>query len=140
MAQRLATRVDVAGEAGTPGGVARELNGVPDSVFETWLEYAADHIGVKRWKERASRGHALLTAHAITIVTGPNGDDPEFEAGPLMGEANGPASRSFGAVLPTFSDGELASTNYGRLYLALRRTVRGRGSALVARTGIRRPV
>lgn len=138
MAQRLATREDVSGDAGTPGGVAPELNGVPDSTFDTWLRIAGRFVGVARWKEAASDGHALLTAHAITIMTGPNGDDPEFEAGPLMAEANGPASRSFGGAAPEFSDAELATTQYGRLYLSLRRTVRGRGTAFVARTGIRR--
>lgn len=135
MARRYATRVDVAGEAGTPGGVARELNGVPDTAFATWLDYAAQHIGVGRWRTSASQGHALLTAHCITIVTGEDGS-PAPEAGPLMSEANGPASRSF--ATPTLSDDELGTTTYGRLYLGLRNRIRGRGVGVIARSGIRR--
>ena len=139
MAQAYATRSDVAGPAGTPGGVARELNGLPDTLFSHWLGLTQTMVSPTRFRDRTSYYHALLAAHAISIVVG------EYryggsEAGPLMAEADGPASRSFATATPTFGDAELSSTQYGRLAMALRKITRGRGSGVVARSGIPRGV
>lgn len=115
-----------------PGGVAPELNGVPGATIDLWLDVTREFIGLTRWRRRASFGHALLAAHFMSAVHGEDGEGG-LEAGPLMAEANGPASRSFGSI-GQLTDAELESTSYGRAFVALRRIVRGQGSAVVARS------
>lgn len=135
MAQRYATRDDVAGPAGDPGGVAPLLNPLDDEHFDTWLPIAAEHIGLQRWGNRASYGHALLTAHYLQALVGPAGTGGK-EAGPLMAEANGPASRSFGNSGAGDAE-DFSTTPYGRAFIALRKVVSGRGFAVVANSCVR---
>lgn len=132
MAQRLATRDDVCGPVGTPGGVAPALNGLTDDQIAPWLDIAAELIGLKRWGTRASHGHALATAHFLEANLGDDGLGPGAEAGPLSAEAVGPASRSFSSG-GSFSDPDFSTTSYGRAFVLLRRVVRGRGSAVAVR-------
>ena len=123
------------GAAGEPGGFAPELNGLPASTITLHLNLAAHMIGLVRWREQASDGHALLAAHSLTMLPGADGEGG-LEAGPFMSEANGPASRSFATASATggsFDDASLASTPYGRMFLVLRKRVRGRGSMVPAR-------
>jgi hypothetical protein len=143
MPQRLATRAEIVGETGTPGGVAPALNAVSDADLETWSEVAALVVAPQRWRQLTSRGHALLTAHFLASMPGlglgPGGSEDAADefVGPTTAMADGPASRSFGAVVsagasadPT--DASLATTPYGRAFLVLRRAVRGFMSVCVA--------
>jgi Protein of unknown function (DUF4054) len=117
-----------------PGGVAPELNRLPNHTIELWLAVSSLQIGLSRWGSAASHAHALLTAHYLTQCPGHDGLGGD-EVGPLTSEANGPASRSFASAPP--SDAELGATSYGRAYLTLRRAVRGRGSGVVGNSGAR---
>jgi hypothetical protein len=127
MPQRLATVAEVL-------AVACEFSETPEPVVQMWMEIAADMIGVSRWGDRASRGHALLSAHLLAVNVGPDGLGG-IEAGPLTAEADGPASRSFAA--PPITDASIETTNYGRTYMALRRTVTGRGTGIVINRNVR---
>lgn len=143
MPQRLATRAEIVGETGAPGGVAPALNAVSDADLETWSEIAALVVAAPRYRLITLRAHALLTAHFLASMPGlglgPGGSDDAADefAGPTTAMADGPASRSFGPVVsagasadPT--DASLATTPYGRAFLVLRRAVRGFTSACVA--------
>lgn len=139
MAQRLATRAEIVGEAGTPGGVAPDFNGVTDDQLAVWTIIAAHNVEPNRWRNLASEGHALLTAHYLATAPGlglSDGGLDEGEAmGPLSAEADGPASRSFGQFSGeslAAEDALLATTPYGRAFLQLRRVVRGFGTVSVA--------
>jgi len=144
MAQRLATRAEICGELGTPGGVAPELNAATDDQVALWADVAAQVCAPQRYRGSCSQAHALLTAHLLRLAPGlglgPGGGDFGEEAGPLTAEADGPASRSFGAVVSgeaaAWDDAVLATTAYGRMFLMLRRSVRGFTSVCVA-NGVR---
>ena len=118
------------------GGVARELRDVPVDQVELWLDIAAEFIGLDAWGQRASKGHALLTAHFLTLlVGGPAGTG--VTDGVIASESVGPASRSF-ATSVDVSDKDLMTTRYGRAFTVLRNLVTGsRPSALVINRNIR---
>lgn len=139
MAQRLATRAEIVGEVGIPGGVAPGFNTVTDAQLAVWADIAALVVSLPRWRLLASAGHALLTAHCLATAPGlglgPGGGDLAEEAGPLTAEADGPGSRSFGAHAAealSADDALLATTSWGRKFLGLRKAVRGFGSFGVA--------
>lgn len=141
MAQRLATRAEICGPLGTPGGVAPALNSATDAQVTTWSTVAAHVCYPARWRSLCSEGHALLTAHFLHLAPGlglgPGGDDFGDVLGPLASEADGPASRSFGAVVAQatstdITEAMLGRTPYGQAFLQLREAVRGFGSVSVA--------
>lgn len=145
MAARLATRAEICGELGIPGGVAPELNDATDDQVEVWSEVAALTCYPSRWRSLTSSAHALLTAHYLATAPGlglaEDGGDLAEVAGPLTAEADGPASRSFGAAagseaLPA-TDALLATTAYGRAFLQLRRAQRGFGAFVVGNAAAR---
>lgn len=139
MAARLATRAEICGELGTPGGVAPELNAATDAQITVWSNVAANLCNPARWRTLCSDAHALLTAHYLATAPGlglgEGGIDLGEVAGPLTAEADGPGSRSFGAVASgeamTGEDALLATTAYGRAFLQLRRAQRGFGAFVV---------
>jgi hypothetical protein len=124
MAARYATNAEIV-------AIAPELADVADATITTWATIAAASIGVARFGELASTAHALLAAHLLT--TAPAGLDAP--AGVVASEAVGPANRSFAVTAP--SDPDLGTSAYGRAFVAIRTRVRGRGSAVVGRTGFR---
>jgi len=139
MAQRAATRDDVCGPLGTPGGVAPGLNDATDEQVERAVAEAALLVWPPRWRKLTSDAHAYLAAHILATTPGlglEDGEDPGDTMGPLVSEADGPASRSFGALGSTEavpgSDADYLRTPYGRGYLRLRRAQRGFGSVLVS--------
>jgi hypothetical protein len=119
MAARLATRAEIVGVLGTPGGVAPELNAATDAQVTVWSNVAAHLCNPARWRSLTSDAHALLE---------------EF-LGVTTAIADGPASRSFGPVVSgeavTGEDAMLATTAYGRAFLQLRRAQRGFGAFVV---------
>lgn len=133
MAKRYATPDEVTSPV---GGVARELRDVPADQVELWLEIAREFIGLDAWGTRASKGHALLAAHFLTLhVGGPNGTGTAD--GPVQSISLGPASRSF-ATSVDVSDKDLMTTRYGRAFTVLRNVTTGsRPSALVVNSKIR---
>lgn len=138
MAARLATRAEICGEMGVPAGVAPELNDATDAQVEVWSTVAAHLCYPARWRQLTSEAHALLTAHYLATAPGlglDGGEDLAEVAGPLTSESDGPAARSFGAVVGgealTAQDALLATTAYGRAFLQLRQAQRGFGAFVV---------
>lgn len=134
MAANLATVADVR-------LIAPEIVDPPitDPHVQAALDETACLVSVARFKECTSQVHARAAAHCI--VTSPGWAAVagiEGETGPIVSEADGPASRSFAA--PTSWTGDAAgwdTSTHGRKYLALRKRFRGRGSAIVANSAIR---
>lgn len=146
MAQRLATRDEIVGAVGIPGGVAPELNDATDAQVTTWSRIAALTVHPSRWRDLASDAHALLTAHYLATAPGlglaGDGLDLGEFAGVVTAEADGPASRSFGPVVGgealAGEDALLATTAYGRAFLRLQKAQRGFGAFVVGSPGARR--
>lgn len=138
-----ATRDDVCGPLGTPGGVAPALNSATDEQVDRALETAALSVWPPRWRSLTRDAHAYLAAHILASTPGVDlgGGEEGDTIGPLTSEADGPASRSYGQIggadsVPG-SDADLMRTFYGRQFLRLRRHQRGFGSVVV--TGGRFP-
>lgn len=118
-----------------------DLPGISDpeatDAVTLWLPITQHMISLCAWGERASDGHRLLTAHYVLATAGPTGSGVASPDGIVSAEANGPASRSFAVAAPPAEDADLASTSFGRAYIALRKTVAGRGRAVVLNPLIR---
>lgn len=128
MAQRYANAAEVI-------EIAPEFTG-QEPLINIWLGVAEEWIDVDVWGSPASDGHRLLTAHMMTVVPGAiSAGGQGVGAGPLSGESNGPASRSYATPQP--SDAELGLSSYGRLFVSLRERIRPRVSALLMRSGAR---
>jgi hypothetical protein len=132
MAQRLATIAEIRGIAPEFGAVDDLTPTVSDAFIETWSRIAARFIGLARWGDDASDGHALLTAHLISVD--PN-SGLEGAGGPLASAAVGPVSTSF--VVPPLVDELLSTSHYGRAYMALRQVVQSLGTGVVSSTRYR---
>jgi hypothetical protein len=145
MAARLATRAEIVGVLGTPGGVAPELNAATDAQVTVWSNVAAHLCNPARWRSLTSDAHALLTAHYLATAPGlglgAGGGDLEEFLGVTTAIADGPASRSFGPVVSgealSGTDALLATTAYGRAFLQLRRAQQGFGAFVVGSPGAR---
>ena len=83
--------------------------------LEVWLDIAGTMINVKVWRAKASHGHRLLAAHLYTSATSGAGSDI------LTSVKVGPVSKSF--AVKVSDDAELGSTRWGKMYLAMRRTL-----------------
>lgn len=148
MAQRAATRDEVCGPLGTPGGVAPALNAATDPQVDLALETAALTVWPSRWRKLTSKAHAYLAAHILATTPGlglgEGGEELPIEAGPLVSAADGPASASWGTTGSTEAgpagDAWLATTPYGNHFLHLRRAQRGYGSIMVGTNTVRFPV
>lgn len=116
-------------------GIAPELSTFPAAQGALWLEIAKEQIGLARWGTRASLGHMLLTAHLISAsAQAAAAAIGSGSSGPIASESVGPASRSY--AVAAASDESLSTTSYGREYMALRRVIMGRGSAVVGNSMI----
>lgn len=131
MAQRYATAAEVTG----PNGVAPALSVLDSALVATWMTIAQSFVGVTQWGDRASIGHALISAHLLSLT-------PEAVAagvgaisvdGYLTSEADGGASRSFAVPNPTAEDTAFLSTSYGKLWVELRRLVASSRVGILAR-------
>lgn len=80
------------------------------------LDIAGSMISVECWGIKASNGHLLLAAHYLKIFAEEN-----TAGGPIASRSLGKISESY-SVAPQ-ADGELATTKFGLLYLALRKTL-----------------
>lgn len=109
MARALATREELI--ALSPS----TFEGADVCALDVYLEIAGTMINLGVWGSKASHGHRLLAAHFYAVSL------PGGETGPLASVAVGPASKSFAVSAST--DAELGSTTWGRMYLALRRSL-----------------
>lgn len=112
MAARLATKAELIAFAPTLCGENREP-------AETILELTGSMISIDCWGVKASRGHLLLAAHFLKLLADSGGG--ASAGGPLAGRGLGKISESY--AVATQADAELASTTYGQLYLALRKSL-----------------
>lgn len=131
MTTAFATVADVRGIAPEFGEVGEVDPPVTDAVIATWVRVTQAMIGQSRWLELTTDGHALLAAHYVE-------QDPEGgggASGPIGSASVGPVSVSYASTPP--SDDLLASTHYGRAYLALRQVVLSTGTGIVSNTAIR---
>jgi hypothetical protein len=115
VAYRYATVADVT-DAST--GVAPEIT-LSSAQVQVWLDIAQELISLSIFKAKTSQAHALLAAHLISQSPAGGGSGA---AGPIVAEANGPASRSFASTV-TASDGTLSASAYGQAFLMLRKSV-----------------
>jgi hypothetical protein len=135
MATRLATVAEVREVAPELGEVGDPDPPVTDATITTWARIAGRMIGLERWGDDASDGHALLTAHMVTLSPVVSGDDG---SGQLASAAVGPVSASFAKDAPTSDDLlQLTSTGHGRAYLALRQIAASTGTAILSNTLVR---
>lgn len=132
MASRLATTAEIREVAPEFGAVGDPAPTVSDDTIATWSRIAARFIGLARWGDDASDGHALLVAHLISVDPGSGLDGA---GGPLASAGVGPVSASY--VVPPLVDELLSTSHYGRAYLALRQVVQASGTAIVASTRFR---
>lgn len=138
-----ADQIVIVGDAGARYSLAVASTGDPISaaqpLVDTYLELTACKVSTDRFETCTSQYHALLTAHSLTLLpicAGADGVQGQAQ-GPLGGEADGPASRSFqGVVAFDATAAGLDTTPYGREALMLRKRFRGRGSAIVANRAV----
>lgn len=97
------------------------------------LDLATSIVGASRFDGDTDLARTLLAAHVLTSTQSALLAGPQAGGGAVSAMALGPASVSFAAAAGS-TDAELASTTWGRLYIALRRKIRGRGSSILART------
>jgi len=95
--------------------LAPDLASVDPCILEAWLEIAGTMISISVWGSKASHGHRLLAAHLYQV------SQPGGETGPLASVTVGPVAKSF--AVTASADAELGSTQWGRMYLTLRRTL-----------------
>lgn len=127
MAQRYATDAEVL-------ALAPELAGIAEPMRLAWLDITRCWLSPSVIGHCCSQAHAMLTAHALTTLpSGGPGGGGGAPTGPLSGEANGPASRSYATppVGTTPGDAELATSAYGLMYISLSRTWKTRTSAVL---------
>lgn len=112
MANRLATPEEVC-------SLTSAFANLPPETLEWFLESAGQDINLECWGEKASQGHALLTAHYMTVAgLGSSGG----ERGPVTSKKIDKLAITYGSSVASASD-ELASTKWGRLYLSKRKTI-----------------
>ncbi len=137
-------RIKVKGDPGVSYELSVSSSGSPitdtQPMFEAAIAQAVCILSPTRALECYSEATALIVAHCWW--TSPSGKAASgiagFEAGPTTAEADGPASRSFGAVAAfNASDAGWDSSPYGRKYLTLRKRWRGRSATILANS--RRP-
>lgn len=109
MASRLATKAELLAFAPALCDENREP-------AEMLLDITGSMISIACWGTKASDGHLLLAAHYLQIFA-----DDNTAGGPVASRAIGKISESY-AVAPQ-ADAELATTKFGLLYLALRKTL-----------------
>lgn len=86
-----------------------------DVMITTALDAACNQLG-GCWGTQKSFGHIYLTAHYLTVAGG-------GEGGPVASRSIDKIAESYSSVPFDTSNAALASTKWGRLYLALRQTL-----------------
>lgn len=111
--------------------------GVPEALIGIHLTIAKRLVrSAEIWGDMLATGQALRALHLLARagILAQHGADYEGEQGQLASSSLGPSSSSFAvAPVPEGSDGDLAATKWGRLYLELWRTIRVRATGQVLR-------
>ena len=95
-----------------------EFASTSDAFIQLYIDQAILCVNVNRWGNKSEWGIAYLTAHLLTIINrGGSG-----QSGAVTQESVGDLSRSYGTVTP-INESEYSTTNYGREYLRLRKTI-----------------
>lgn len=76
-----------------------------------------DMLHVDIWGDKLSRAHLWLAAHFATVVL-----NPSEAAGMVASRTLDKISESY--VAGSFEDAEMSATKYGRLHMALRKSLR----------------
>ncbi len=103
----------------TVADLPAEFDGVESRILLEALDRTRSRIGLGAWRGDASLGHALLAAHALK----------RLGYGSNAASGDKPTSVKVGSVSLTRVNGVISSTShiettqYGRDYLALRRTL-----------------
>jgi hypothetical protein len=114
MARRLATVEEFT-------AIATGFCDVPPEVTRLWLELAGQEINLQASGDKSSQLHILLTAHNMTVAG--EGKDPG-ERGPVTAEEIDKIKVAYGATGSADGlDANYATTNWGRLYLAKKKTL-----------------
>lgn len=123
--------------------IAPEFEDVDDSWIDLWIQCAQEKLSPRRFGRLLCKCSALWVAHFLAVSPQTPDDSGGIatesdENGVLTAEADGPASRSFGllAVAEDADGTGYGSTKYGRMFMVLRRCVRGTGSGVVARDDV----
>lgn len=88
------------------------------SELEFALHCACSMINLECWGEKAECAHIYLTAHILAIVSGAGGG----ESGPIERKKIDKIEIQYAASSST-SESDFGSTKWGRLYLAMRKTL-----------------
>lgn len=115
MAQRLATKDELFRIVPQ----LKDLEPAEACLLDEWMEIAGSMINVRVWKTKASKAHALLTAHLL--ATSPD-SSVSAGGGPLAGVTVGPVSKTY--AVTACDDCELGGSKYGLMYRLLRRTIK----------------
>lgn len=129
MAARYATAAEVTGAT----GVAPALSVLDPALVTAWMARAELFVGITEWGDRASVGHALISAHLLSLTDAAIAAGVGLVDGLIASESHGPASRSFVVPAPASEDAAFAGTSYGKLFAELRRIVVGSMVGLPAR-------
>lgn len=109
--------------------LAPELAAVPDPTVTTWLTIAAKRHNATVFGEVYAEAMVLWTAHRISRLPGV-GSGSGGEVGPVIAQADGDLSRTYGSVASlaaSAADADLVTTRYGLAYLELRDSRAGIG-------------
>jgi hypothetical protein len=100
--------------------VAPELAAEVSTRFDIFSAIAISSINECAWGSKATYAAILLTCHLFTLAN--RGQTASGAGGAITENKVGDVQQSYGPQAPT-ADGELEATNYGRLYLMLRRSI-----------------
>lgn len=96
---------------------APELASVSDPMIGLYIDLAKDNVAESVWQEKYDRAVAMLTCHYLTM----RGRAASGGAGPVTSKKVGDLQISYGQVQGYMSDATLSSTEYGMIYLHMRR-------------------
>lgn len=95
-------------------------------IMKSMIELARQFVCEEKWSLKALQAIAIMTAHLLTEMGYGDGSTGSATSGPVTMEKVGDLQRSYAALSSNnFSVSEqlLATTKYGRLFLALRKTI-----------------
>lgn len=97
-----------------------ELAGVADDLRDFYVDMTREMVALELWGDRASFAHSLLAAHMI--ASHPGVSIPGVSA-PVTSRRMGEIATTYANTGAVPSDADLARTQYGQNYLAIRRGV-----------------
>jgi hypothetical protein len=95
--------------------------------IESMIDVARTFINEGKWGAiRGQKGLTFLAAHLCTQLIGEEGTGGDSASGPVTSEKVGDLQRSYGSIELSGLDTQeevFSSTKYGRLFIALRKTI-----------------